>query len=107
MLTDKFSKMKELLDRFEKDNNPVDLEPGYLFYWDVDMMLDWVGSDKWITEHPGLPAFIGFWCDSDLWLYAEFAKEFAHRWPGVQPQFDNLAKNSNFSTDRDCWEIHD
>jgi hypothetical protein len=107
MLTGKFSKIKELLDRFEQDNDPGLPGGEYVQFWDIDMMLNWIGSDKWILEHPGLPAFIGFWCDSDLWLYAEIANEFTHRWPGVQPQFDSLTKNSSFSIDRDCWEIYD
>ena len=99
MMLCKGGQMNEILDWFEKDNGQ---EPD----WDVDMMLNWVGSNKQVLEHPGLPAFIGFWCDSNLSLYAEFAKEFAHRWPKVQPKFDYLAKNSSFSVDKDCWEIY-
>jgi hypothetical protein len=106
MLTGKFSKVKELVDWFERDHNDEQLA-GFTQFWDVDKMLDWCHSDRKILEHPGLPDFMAFWCDSDLWLYAEIASEFASRWPGVQPQFDYLAKTSSFNIDRNCWEIYD
>lgn len=105
MLIDRFSKMKELVDWFERDNNDEQLA-GFTQFWDVDRMLDWCGSDRRILEHPGLPAFIGFWCDSDLWLYVQVANDFAQRWPGVQPRFDYLAKTSCFNIDKDRWEIY-
>lgn len=100
MMQCKHAEMEEVLNWFEKDHGNED-------YWDIHMMLSWVSTDKRILEHPGLPAFIGFWCDSDVSLYTEFVHEFSHRWPGVQPKFDDLAKNSSFSIDRDCWEIYD
>lgn len=95
----KHDEMSEILDWFEKDHGNED-------FWDIDMMLSWVGSDKKILEHKGLPTFIGFWCDSDLGLYAEFAHEFSHRWPGVQPEFDDLAKHSYFDIKLDGWVIN-
>lgn len=99
MMIVKHGEMSEILDWFEKDNGQED-------FWDIDMMLDWVGSDKKILEHPGLPAFIGFWCDSDICLYAEFAHEFTHKWPGVQTKFDDLAKSSYFSLAAPGWVIN-
>lgn len=99
MMQCKHAEMTEILDWFEKDHGNED-------FWDIDMMLSWVGSDKRILEHIRLPEFIGFWCGTDLCLYLEFANEFHHRWPEVQPRFDWLAKNSSFSIDRDCWEIY-
>ena len=99
MMVVKHGEMSEILDWFEKDNGNDD-------FWDIDMMLSWVESDKKIMEHPGLPAFIGFWCDTDLTLYAEFAHEFSHRCPGVQPKFDDLVKRSYFDIKLDSWVIY-
>ena len=99
MMVVKHGEMSEILDWFEKDNGNED-------FWDIDMMLSWVGSDKKILEHPGLPTFIAFWCDSDVSLYTEFAHEFEHRWPGVQPKFDDLVKNSYFSIKCESWIIY-
>lgn len=98
MMLTKYAEMTEILDWFEQDHGNDD-------FFDIDMMLSWVSSDERILKHSGLPWFIAFWCDTDISLLAEFANEFSHRWPGYQTLFDDLAKKTDFSVERDCWEV--
>lgn len=98
MMVVKHAEMSKILDWFEKDHGNDD-------FFDIDMMLSWVSSDERILKHSGLPWFIAFWCDTDISLLCEFANEFSHRWPGYQTLFDDLAKKTDFSVERDCWEV--
>lgn len=99
MMLTKHAEMTEILDWFEKDHGNDD-------FFDIDMMLSWVSSDKRILDHPGLPRFIAFWCGTDISLLCEFANEFTHRWPDHQAIFDDLTKKTDFNIQCDCWVVY-